>query len=147
MKATLYLRKDHESLQSALAQLLEGRKDKDALFNEVRREIEMHARVEEEFLYPELLGSASPDAAETAGRAIEDHQTILAMLGELAGMGVQHKQFLPKIQALSDRLNEHVEFEEDQLFEEARKSLSEYRLEELGLEMEQRRKMLQISAA
>ena len=147
MKATLYLRRDHESLQSALAQLLEGRKDKDALFNQVRREIEMHARVEEEFLYPELLGSASPDAAETAGRAIEDHQAILTMLGELAGMGAQHKQFLSKIQALSDRLNEHVEFEEDQLFEEARKSLSEYRLEELGLEMEQRRKMLQISAA
>jgi hemerythrin-like domain-containing protein len=68
-------------------------------------------------------------------------------LAELVNIGPQHKQFAPKIQALTQRVSEHIEFEEAELFEEARKVLSEYRLEELGLEMEQRRKLLQITAA
>jgi hemerythrin-like domain-containing protein len=48
---------------------------------------------------------------------------------------------------LIDMVNAHVQKEEEEIFEEARKNLPEFRLEELGLEMEDRRKILQTLAA
>jgi hemerythrin-like domain-containing protein len=148
MKATLLLRKDHETILSMLSQFNNGnRKDKDALFAEIRRELEWHTRVEEELLYPELQNSISPEAAEIAARAVADHEGIDAIIGELAALGPQNKQFAARMQALTECLQKHIAFEEDEVFEEARKTLSEYRLEELGLEMEDRRRFLQISAA
>ena len=39
-----------------------------------------------------------------------------------------------------------IEEEEERIFQEARKTLPEYRLEELGLEMQHRREMLRMLA-
>ena len=138
MKATLFLRKDHESLQSLLK--------KDNKLAELRREFEMHSRLEQELFYPELQNSASPEAADMATRAIGEHQALDALLQELATLGPQNKQFGASMDLFIQKLQEHLEFEEDQLFDEARRLLSEYRLEELGLEMEERRKFLHIAA-
>jgi hemerythrin-like domain-containing protein len=48
---------------------------------------------------------------------------------------------------LIEEVTRHIEKEEDEIFAEARKMLPEYRLEELGLEMEDRRKILTQLAA
>jgi hypothetical protein len=45
------------------------------------------------------------------------------------------------------RVLQHIEKEEEEIFDEARKNLPEYRLEELGLELEDRRKILVTLAA
>jgi len=147
MKATLLLKKDHENLQAMFAQFNTGsRKDRDTQFAEIRREIETHNRIERELFYPELENSTLPDAIEAARRAVADHDAINEMLHEIGNLGAQHKQFPSKMEALIEKVQAHVQFEEDDLFEEARKVLSEYRLEELGLEMEDRRKFLEIAA-
>jgi hemerythrin superfamily protein len=148
MKATLLLRKDHENLQSMLQQFTSGsRKDRDAQFTQIQREIEMHSRIEQELFYPELENSALSEAVEAGRRAVAEHQSIDALAQELGELGIQHKQFQEKLQELVALIQAHLTFEEDELFEEARKVLSEYRLEELGLEMEDRRRFLQLSAA
>jgi hemerythrin-like domain-containing protein len=49
--------------------------------------------------------------------------------------------------AMMDEVIRHIEREEEEIFDEARKNLPEYRLEELGLEMEDRRKILTQLAA
>jgi hemerythrin superfamily protein len=147
MKATLLLKKDHENLQSMFAQFTLGsRKDKDAQFAQMQREIEMHSRLEQELFYPELENSMAPDAVQAAKRAVAEHNSIDEMLSELGKLGIQNKQFPSKMQALFETVQAHIQFEEDNVFEEARKLLSEYRLEELGLEMEDRRRFLQIAA-
>jgi hypothetical protein len=46
-----------------------------------------------------------------------------------------------------DQVLMHIEQEEEEIFEEARKNIPEYRLEELGLEMEHRKKILTTLAA
>jgi len=46
-----------------------------------------------------------------------------------------------------DEVTSHIEKEEEEIFDEARKNLPEFRLEELGLEMEDRRKILATIAA
>jgi hypothetical protein len=57
------------------------------------------------------------------------------------------KNFEAKMTQLMDQVNGHIEMEEDEIFDEARKNLPEFRLEELGLEMEDRRKILTSIAA
>ena len=48
---------------------------------------------------------------------------------------------------MMDMVSRHIDREEEEIFDEARKNLPEYRLEELGLEMEARRKLLTQLAA
>jgi hemerythrin-like domain-containing protein len=62
-------------------------------------------------------------------------------------MNGAEKNFDAKMAQLIDAVLQHIEMEEEQIFEEARQNLSEYRLEELGLEMEDRRKILVSLAA
>lgn len=57
------------------------------------------------------------------------------------------KNFDTKMAQLMDQVLAHIEREEEDIFDEARKNLPEYRLEELGLEMEDRRKILTLLAA
>jgi hypothetical protein len=44
-------------------------------------------------------------------------------------------------------IGRHIEMEVDELFHEARKAFPEYRLEELGLETEDRRNKMRVLAA
>jgi len=52
-----------------------------------------------------------------------------------------------KMTAMMDEVMRHIEKEEEEIFDEARKNLPEFRLEELGIEMEDRRKILTQLAA
>jgi hypothetical protein len=49
--------------------------------------------------------------------------------------------------SLISEVTQHIKMDEEEIFDEARKILPEYRLEELGLEMEDRRKILTTLAA
>jgi hypothetical protein len=68
-------------------------------------------------------------------------------LDELAAMSGAEPQFEAGVGALIAAVQSHVEMEEEEIFEEARKNLPEYRLEELGLEVEERKKILLSLAA
>ena len=148
MKATLLLKKDHENIESRCNTLTNGAsKDKDGQFAELCREIRMHLQLEQELFYPELQNSVVPSAIDAGNRAVLEHEEVDDLMRELAKLGGQNKLFSSRLAALVEKLRSHIEFEEDVVFEEARKVLTEYRLEELGLEMEDRRQILQITAA
>jgi hemerythrin-like domain-containing protein len=69
------------------------------------------------------------------------------MLQELNGMSAADNEFETRMNQLIEAVDRHVEMEEEEIFDEARKNFPEYRLEELGLEMEDRRRMLTMLAA
>lgn len=152
MKVTVLLRNDHEALKGMFNQFKKptsargqnGRKD---LFNEIRREILIHSQMEREIFYPALSGTSSAHATELVSQAEQEHRSIEKLLQELNGMTASDKQFEARMETLMQQVIEHIEMEEEQIFDEARKNLPEYRLEELGLEMEDRRKILQTIAA
>ena len=62
-------------------------------------------------------------------------------------MNGSDKNFETRMTALMDEVTSHIDKEEEEIFDEARKNLPEFRLEELGLEMEDRRKILATIAA
>lgn len=151
MKVTVLLRNDHEALQGLFdsfnkpsARNPSGKKE---LFNEIRREILIHSQMESEIFYPALAATTSTRAEELVVRAEEEHRGVEKLLQEISAMSSSDKQFEPRVNALMDQIGRHIEMEEEEIFDEARKTLPEYRLEELGLEMEDRRKILSTLAA
>jgi hemerythrin superfamily protein len=100
--------------------------------------------MELEIFYPALAGTPSTTLGKLASTAEEEHREIEKLLDSI---NPQDKLFESKMDELINAVTAHVEMEEDQIFDEARKNLPEYRLEELGLEMEERRKILARIAA
>jgi iron-sulfur cluster repair protein YtfE (RIC family) len=151
MKVTVFLRNEHENLKSLFNkyQKPNARNDngKKELFNDIRREILLHSQMEIEIFYPALSGTSSTTAVNLVSEAIEEHSAIEKSLQELTGISPTDRSFETKMSAMIDSVRRHIEREEEEIFDEARKNLPEYRLEELGLEMEGRRKILTQLAA
>ena len=151
MKVTVFLRNEHENLKSLFnnykksgARNGNGKKE---MFNDIRREILLHSQMEIEIFYPALGGTSSTTAINLVSAAKEEHATIEKALEELNGMNPSDRIFDTKVSELMDEVTRHIEKEEGEIFDEVRKNLPEYRLEELGLEMEDRRKILTQLAA
>jgi iron-sulfur cluster repair protein YtfE (RIC family) len=149
MKVTVLLRNDHEAVKALFDKFTKPRAQngKKELFNEIRRELLIHSQMEQEIFYPALSGTSSTQAAELVAKAEQEHEAIDKLLQELNAMTGAEKNFETKMTQLMDQVNGHIEMEEDEIFDEARKNLPEFRLEELGLEMEDRRKILTSIAA
>jgi hemerythrin superfamily protein len=151
MKVTAYLRKDHETIRSLFARFnnAAGRSQngKETIFEDIQREISLHFQMEAEIFYPELENTASVRAQELAGKALDEHHEADKMLERLAELSTGDKEFDAKMAELMKMITSHIEAEEEEIFEEARKNLPEYRLEELGLEMEARRRIMTQRAA
>jgi hemerythrin-like domain-containing protein len=150
MKATLFLRKDHERLHELFANFRNSKatpqNGKRVVFDAIRRELAMHSDIEKELFYPALKMSSSHQAEGLVETAMGDHRRIEAGLDEITS-GLSDSQFESRALQLIELVEAHIATEEDELLAEARRSLSEQRLEELGLEMEQRKRMLSQVAA
>jgi iron-sulfur cluster repair protein YtfE (RIC family) len=152
MKVTVLIRNDHDAIKALFeksrkaseTRTQNGKKD---LFNQIRRELLIHTQVEEDVFYPALSTTSSVRADELVATAKNEHAAVQELLQELAGMSGSEKNFDAKMSAMIEQVVRHIDMEEDLIFDEARKNLPEYRLEELGLEMEDRRKILTTIAA
>ena len=151
MKVTVVLRNEHENVKSLFNKYkspdtrpTNGKKE---LFDDIRREIMVHSQIEREIFYSALTSTSSTTAASLVAAAIEDHRAIEKLLQELNGMNPSDRSVETKMARMMDEVIRHIEKEEAEIFDEARKSLAEYRLEELGLEIEERRKILTQLAA
>jgi hemerythrin superfamily protein len=151
MKVTVYLRKDHEALRSLFAKYKKtasrSQNGKREVFEEIRREVTLHSQMETEIFYPALENTPSTRAKELVAAAVKDHGTMDSLFEELDSMNGQDRRFDAKVSELFDVIEAHIGKEEEEIFDEARKNLPEYRLEELGLEMQDRRRMLTQLAA
>jgi hemerythrin superfamily protein len=150
MKVTVLLRNDHEALTALFNKFKKSgprQEGKKALFDEMRKEILIHSQMEKEIFYPALSGTASTQAADLVANQEQQHRSMEKLIQELEGMNGSEKNFESKMTQLMEQVLMHIEQAEEEIFEEARKNIPEYRLEELGLEMEHRRKILTTLAA
>ena len=151
MKVTVVIRNEHENLKSMFNKYKKpgprngtGRRE---LFNDIRREILVHSQMEVEIFYPALEGTSSTTAANLINNAVAEHRAIDKQLQELSSMNPADRNFETGMTDLMDEVVRHIDMEEEAIFDEARKNLPEFRLEELGIEMEDRRKILSTLAA
>jgi hemerythrin-like domain-containing protein len=151
MKVTVFLRNEHENLKSLFNKYKKSNtrngNGKKELFSDIQRDILLHSQMEIEIFYPALSGTSSTTAVDLVSTAMTEHNAIEESLQELNSMSPSDQSFETKMAAMMDEVSRHIEKEEEEIFDVARKNLPEYRLEELGLEMESRRKILTQLAA
>jgi hemerythrin superfamily protein len=109
------------------------RRQKD-LFGEIRRALDVHARIEETVFDPALESDLLP-LRDQMEEARAEHEEIKALLKQLAALAPEDAGYALAFSKLTDGVRRHVAEEEEAIFPAAREFLGIPRLEELGREM------------
>lgn len=124
------LRNDHELFEDLLHQLRQTPggepKKRRELFSKFRLEIQSHTKAEERIFYPPLAENKA--AQDDVLESIEEHHVIELLLNELDQLSVQKDQWGAKLRVCKELVEHHIAEEENKIFEDARRSLSEERM-------------------
>ena len=138
MDAFALLKADHEKVAGMLETIenttdraLKGREE---VFAQLKEELDLHARIEEEIFYPAL--EEMEETREIALEAYEEHLLVKQLLGELQAEPKDTEEWTAKFTVLKESIEHHVEEEEGEMFKKARRVLSQEEIEELGARME-----------
>lgn len=97
--------------------------DRARLFERFRVEVTAHAASEEMSLYASMLSQS--DLRDEAQHSVAEHKEIEDMLTELFEMDFASTGWLTRFRTMKDRYIHHIDEEEEEMFVEAEKGLSE----------------------
>jgi hemerythrin superfamily protein len=100
------------------------------------RELSVHAAIEEQILYP-AVRSELPGGAAMAEEARQEHQQAKEVLRRLDRMDPSDAGFDSSVRELIGDVRHHVEEEEGEMFPKLRMTLSQQRLIEMGIKMQE----------
>ncbi|WP_287940256.1 hemerythrin domain-containing protein [Sphingopyxis sp.] len=126
------LKADHDRHRDLLARIDETHGDSDerrTLFEAFRVEVTAHAASEEMSLYATML--AKPELRDDAQHSVSEHKEIEDFLTELYEMDFASTGWLTRFRTMKDRYIHHIDEEEEEMFPEAEKDLSETKKQEL----------------
>ena len=145
MNALNLLKKDHDSVRTLFSRFertsktdLERRND---LLAQLRREIQIHSRAEEEIFYP-ALKALNGEGRQLVSQALDDHKDISDLLTQISRLKLTAKNFDDRFEALFEIVDQHVEEEEGEIFRFAEENCSEQQLEDLGRQIQERKRIL-----
>jgi len=146
MNALKLLKKDHSAVKSLFAKFDRTGKtsyDKKAeLFGQVRRELQLHSKVEEEIFYP-ILKARNGDGRRLVTEALREHREVDELLLQIARLKVSNDNFDEKMETLIENVEHHIEEEEGEIFQFVEENCFEEELENVGVELEKRKKTLE----
>ncbi|MEX2455585.1 MAG: hemerythrin domain-containing protein [Rhodospirillaceae bacterium] len=142
--STIYdlLQQDHDKVKKAFSKILEttdrAEKTRETVFAEIKHDLEVHTRFEEEVFYPRFReAKADKEAKAEVKDALDEHAEAKEMLKKLDRMDKTSDDFIDKLQELQEALEHHISDEEDEMFPQARKTLSPEIAEKMGKEYRQ----------
>ena len=143
MNAFTLLKEDHEKV-AGLLEKIDGTteratKGREELFTQLKNELDIHARIEEEILYPVLEEHEETRAISL--EAYEEHALVKQLLEELASLPKNDEQWTAKFTVLKENVEHHVKEEEGEMFTKARKVLSKDQIEELGTRLQEAKEL------
>jgi hemerythrin superfamily protein len=117
-------------------------KTKQRLVERIIAELDAHAVVEEELLYPAVEAKAAKDGKKMVHEAEEEHHVVKILLGALASMSPQDEHYDAKVTVLIENVRHHVEEEESEMLPQAEKLLGKSSVQELGGRIAARKQQL-----
>ena len=149
MNAFSLLKSDHERVAGILASIEEtterAAKGREELFARLKEELDLHAKIEEEIFYPAL--EDSEDTRDITLEAYEEHSLVKQLLAELESQPKDSEEWTAKFTVLKENVEHHVEEEEGEMFQKARKVLSEEEIDELGNRLQEAKKQNKAATA
>jgi iron-sulfur cluster repair protein YtfE (RIC family) len=131
------LKSDHEDVKKLFKEL-EAEEDQEAIFNQIKGALEVHAAIEEEIFYPAVKKARSEEVKEEVREAYEEHKQVKALLAAIAEISPDDESYWAKLKLLKEDVEHHVKEEEGEMFPDARKYLRD-KLEDLGAQMQARK--------
>ena len=137
MNALELLKQDHEKVK-ALFEEAEGSEDKKQrkqLFNEIKKELDTHTRIEETVFYPAM--KKHDELKDMVAESLKEHKQVKTMLRQMAKMAATDAKFQEKLTDLMECVEHHAEEEEEgKMFPKIRQIVDPAALEELGEELD-----------
>jgi hemerythrin superfamily protein len=138
MNAFTLLKTDHKKVAGIFEKLEptteRGVKTREELFAQLKNELDVHARIEEEIFYPALKEADKTHDIVLEG--YEEHGVIKTLLGELDELSKADETWGAKLKVLQENVEHHVEEEEGEMFPKAKQVLSAEEIEALGERLE-----------
>jgi hypothetical protein len=138
MDALTLLKNDHEELKKHLEAGEDTTdravKSRAQILDTVSTLLMAHERIEEEIFYPAL--KEHPKAKDIVLEGYQEHHVVDLLVDELQDLVENDERWGAKFTVLKENIEHHVEEEEGEMFDVARKVFSERELEELGERME-----------
>jgi len=145
MNVLKLLKKDHSDVQSLFSKFDHSGKSshqkKGELFEKIRRELQIHSRAEEEIFYP-ALKSLNGEGRKLVTEALKEHRDIDELLTRISRLTPADKNFDERMETLIETVDHHVAEEEGEIFRFAEENYSPEELEELGRQIEERKKII-----
>jgi hemerythrin superfamily protein len=145
MHALKLLKKDHDAVKSLFGKLERTGKaaheKKNELFAQIRRELQLHLRAEEEIFYP-ALKAFNGEGRDLVSEALKEHKDIDQLLHQLSRLKLTDRNYEEKIETLIETVEHHVEVEQGEIFRFAEEKCSLEQLEDLGEQLDQRKRFL-----
>jgi hemerythrin superfamily protein len=142
MNALTLLKTDHDKVKRLLTELEStterGVKTREELFATIKGELTVHEIIEEEIFYPALKNH--PKAKDIVLEGYEEHAVVDTLMGELEGLPVDDETWGPKAKVMKENVEHHIEEEEGEMFKQARQVLNDTELDELGRQMDDRKR-------
>jgi hemerythrin-like domain-containing protein len=122
---------EHKEFKEMLAKIIDGNKDKEDSFEELKKEIEAHIKAEEQTLYECLKQDKKGRGLTLVG--VEEHRIGTGVLNKL-DRSTNKWNHEWKIQAivLKHLLEKHIEVEEEEVLPLAKEMLSKKVVDELS---------------
>ena len=137
------LKADHKKVKALFAQYEEAtpRKQQD-IAQTVIEELEIHAELEEELIYPAVRKGTKDD--KLMNEATEEHHLVHVLIAELKELDPRDATFIAKFTVLGELVKHHVKEEEGEMFPQAQKAKIDW--EALKAEVMERKEQLMAHA-
>jgi len=135
------LHKDHRTVSELFFQYSQKDQDKEkkAIVAEIIKELTLHAKAEEEIVYP-AVRNGEEDVEDLMDEADTEHHVVKFLLAELGEMSPKDDHYDSKVTVLCELVKHHVDEEEKEMFEKIK--LSDLDLDALGKEFLERKEAL-----
>jgi hemerythrin-like domain-containing protein len=141
--AIVLLKNDHKEIRKLFNEFEklgdQAFKAKGQLVDKMIELLTVHTYLENEVMYPrvrELLPELEDDVLES----YEEHHVADVLVMELYGLKPDAERFTAKTTVLIESVRHHIKEEEEEWFPQVREGLSRTVLQEIGAEMEKKRK-------
>ncbi|HEV8539724.1 MAG TPA: hemerythrin domain-containing protein [Nitrospiraceae bacterium] len=137
------LKDDHKKVQTLFKEFeeAEDRRTKTQVAQKALQELEVHAALEEEIIYPAFRTEIEEE--EVMMEALEEHHVAHFLIGELKRMGPGDERFDAKFKVLAESVKHHIKEEESKVLPEAEESDTPELLEQV---MERKEQLLRGTA-
>ena len=144
MNAFELLKEDHRKIEKIFEELEptteRALKTREELFRTLQIELEVHTEIEETILYPVLKKES--ETRDITFEGYEEHSVAKRLLEEMAITDVTSEVWTAKLKVLKESIEHHVEEEETEMFEDAQKTLTKEQIENLSVQLAEKKKQL-----